>query len=249
VAPIVVIRVQTSAPLGIAAEALDGYGADWTYLDVFDTVEWPDVDDIRGIVALGGGMNVDRVDTYPFLQQSRELLRAAVDRSVPVMGICLGAQMLARALGAEVKQAPSRVVGFRKVTATPEGMDDPVLAPFAPESKVFYFHEDAFDLPDGAELLFSGPTVANQAYRFGESAYGVQWHLEVNQEIVSDWCNETPILESEWGVTKAEVLKEAEAMLPAQQDAGRKTMVNFARLCESRRNRLDRAQRLVSGGE
>jgi GMP synthase (glutamine-hydrolysing) len=234
VAPIVVIRFQPSAPLGIAAHALDESGAEWRYLDVFEPVDWPELDDIGGIIALGGGMNVDRVDEYPFLSMGRGLLVRAVENSVPILGICLGAQMLARALGAEVRPASMRVVGWYEVRSTAAGATDPVLSPFAPKSRVFYFHEDAFELPDGADLLFQGDIVGNQAFRFGTSAYGIQWHLEVTEKIVADWCDETPDLEPAWGVTKAALLKQALNRLPAQQAAGSEAVKGFARLCEAR---------------
>jgi GMP synthase (glutamine-hydrolysing) len=231
VAPIVVIRHQPNAPLGIAADALDEAGFAWRYLDVYADAQWPDLDSIGGLIALGGEMNVDRTDDYPFLERGRRLLAEAVGRGVPVLGICLGAQLLARALGAEVKPSPVREVGFFEVTATPAGRADRVLSTFAPTMPVFQFHEDAFDLPQDAELLFEGEIVTNQAFRFGPSAYGVQWHLEVTEEIVADWCDETPGLESEWGRTKAEVVEEAARLLPVQQAAGRAAVSTFAARC------------------
>jgi GMP synthase (glutamine-hydrolysing) len=230
-APIVVIRHQPNAPLGIAADALDELGVPWTYLDVYEDGPWPELENVGGLIALGGEMNVDRVEDYPFLERGRTLLGEAVDRGLPVLGICLGAQLLARALGAEVKPSPVRELGFLRVDATGAGADDPVLAAFTPSARVFQFHEDASELPDGAELLFRGDLVSNQAFRFGESAYGVQWHFEVTEEIVSDWCDETPDLEEEWGRSKEEVVAEARALLPAQQEAGRKVVGSFARLC------------------
>jgi GMP synthase (glutamine-hydrolysing) len=228
---ITVIRHQPSAPLGIAADALNEIGVPWVYLDVYDAAEWPDLAEVGGLIALGGEMNVDRVDDYPFLERGRLLLAEAVDSGVPLLGICLGAQLLARALGAEVKPSPVKEVGFFDVTATTAGLVDPVLKAFAPRTLVFQFHEDAFDLPDGADLLFESEIVRYQAFRFGPSAYGVQWHLEVTEAIVADWCDETPGLESEWGRTKSDVVDEARRMLPAQQAAGRAAVQAFARLC------------------
>jgi GMP synthase (glutamine-hydrolysing) len=231
VAPIVVIRHQPNAPLGIAADALDEAGVQWTYLDVYQDVAWPDLDAVGGLIALGGEMNVDRIEDYPFLERGRSLLTAAVRRATPVLGICLGAQLLARSLGAEVTPSPVREVGFFEVSATPAGLRDPVLSAFAPAMPVFQFHEDAFEVPEGAELLFEGRNATNQAFRFGRSAYAVQWHMEVDEDIVADWCDETPDLETEWGASKESVLLEAHRLLPAQQAAGRAAVRAFAALC------------------
>jgi GMP synthase-like glutamine amidotransferase len=230
VKPIVAVRFQPSAPLGIAAEALDESRAPWTYLDVWDDDEWPDLERVSGLVVLGVEMNVDRIDDYPFLDRAKGLLADAIVRDVPVLGICLGAQLLARALGARVWTLDTKEIGFIDISATPAGRDDPVLSPFAPMTPVFLFHEDALELPAGADLLFRGDVVQNQAFRYGRSAYGVQFHLEVTEEIISDWCDETPDLEGEWGVTKEQVMKEAAELLPAQQQAGKAAVKRFAEL-------------------
>jgi GMP synthase (glutamine-hydrolysing) len=233
VKPIVAVRFQPSAPLGIAAEALDDTGLPWTYFDVWTGAEWPDLGELSSLIVLGGEMNADSIDDYPFLDRSRRFLADAVERDVPALGICLGAQLLARALGAEVTPLHTKEVGFIDITATSAGRDDPVLSPFAPVTPVFLFHEDALDLPHGAELLFRGEIVPNQAFRYGRAAYGVQFHLEVTEDIISDWCDETPDLEGDWGVTKDQVMKEAEKFLPAQQEAGRAAVRRFAALVAS----------------
>ncbi|MDQ4026517.1 MAG: type 1 glutamine amidotransferase [Actinomycetota bacterium] len=228
--PIVAVRFQPSAPLGIAAEALNESRAPWKYLDVWDDDEWPDLERVSGLVVLGGEMNVDRIDDYPFLDRAKGLLADAVERDVPVLGICLGAQLLARALGARVWTLDTKEIGFIDISATPAGRDDPVLSPFAPMTPVFLFHEDALELPAGADLLFRGDVVQNQAFRYGRSAYGVQFHLEVTEKIISDWCDETPDLEGEWGVTKEQVMKEVAELLPAQQQAGKAAVKRFVEL-------------------
>jgi GMP synthase (glutamine-hydrolysing) len=233
VKPIVVIRHQTSAPLGIAAAALDKARVPWRYLDVWKASEWPDIDDVSGLIALGGAMNANQIEDYPFLQRVRSILEGAVERGVPVLGICLGGQLLACALGAEVEPMVTKEVGFKRIEATTEGREDPVMSPFAPSMPVFEFHEDAFGLPPDAELLFVGEGAANQAFRFGRVAYGVQFHFEATERIIADWCDLAPNLEETWGVNKQGLLREARALLPAQKAAALAAVGNFATLTTS----------------
>ncbi len=231
--PIVVIRHQPSAPLGIAATALDEAGVAWRYLDAWKAAEWPGLDDVSGLIALGGAMNADQTEDYPFLQRVRSVLEGAVEGDVPVLGICLGGQLLARVLGAEVEPMPVKKVGFLRVEATAEGREDPVMSAFAPSMRVFEFHEDAFGLPPGAELLFVGEEAPNQAFRFGRVAYGVQFHFEATERLIAEWCDLNPDLEEAWGVTKQGLLKEARALLPAQKAAALAAVGNFATLTRS----------------
>lgn len=220
VKPIVCVRHQGSAPLGIIEPVLDEAGVRWSYLDAWIGTDRPAASDLSGLIVLGGEMNADDLDGYPFLRSVRALMKEAVDAEVPMLGVCLGAQILTRALGAEVRLAPVREIGFLPIKATSAGMDDPLVGAFAPSSRVFQFHEDECELPPGAELLFEGDDVRVQAFRYGR-AYGVQFHFEVTEEIVAAWCDEVPDLAESWGRTKAEVVEEAHTSLAAQRAAGR----------------------------
>jgi GMP synthase (glutamine-hydrolysing) len=231
--PLLCIRHQENAPLGIIEDVISRSDIPWRYVDAWSSNEMSDVSEVSGLIVLGGEMNADDLDGYPFLRRVRDLTREAVDNEVPVLGVCLGAQILTRALGAEVRSAPRREIGFLPVKATAAGMDDPVLAPFAPEMKVFQFHEDTCELPQGAELLMEGEDVRVQAFRIGRTAYGVQFHFEVTPEIIAVWCDEVPDLEDRWGRSKQAILTEAETLLSAQQTAGQEAgdaFLNMVRL-------------------
>lgn len=228
--PLICVRHQTSAPLGIIEDVLARQEIPWTYLDTWIDSPLPDPSDIGGLVILGGEMNVDLIDVHPYLGDLRDLTRAMVDRGQPVLGVCLGAQVLARALGAPVRRMPVREIGFHEVEATEAGRSDPVLVPFSPSARVFQFHEDTCDLPQGAELLFRGRTSEVQAFRIGERAYGVQFHFEVTIREIAAWCDETPDLEDAWGVTKEELLAQADEYLEAQGAAGREAVRRFLSL-------------------
>ena len=113
----------------------------------------PPHDEVAGAVAMGGPMNVDETDRHPRLAAEREWIAEAVRRGVPVLGICLGAQLLARALGAEVRPGEGPELGFAPVEVSDP--DDPVLGGLAPSTAVLHWHDDVFDLPDGATALAS----------------------------------------------------------------------------------------------
>jgi GMP synthase (glutamine-hydrolysing) len=231
--PLACIRHQGSAPLGIIEDVLRERDLPWRYVDAWSSDGLPDVSEVSGLIVLGGEMNADDLDGYPFLQEVRSLVRSAVDAEVPVLGVCLGAQVLTRALGARVRPAPVREIGFLPVKATDAGMDDGVLAAFTPAATVFQFHEDECELPAGAELLLEGEDVRVQAFRAGPSAYGVQFHFEVTPEIVAAWCDEVPDLEQGWGRSKEAVVAEAERHLDAQTMAGRQVARAFLELVRS----------------
>jgi GMP synthase (glutamine-hydrolysing) len=145
----------------------------------------PQLDGYDALVVLGGPMNVDEQDRHPHLAVEAELLREAVARDLPVLGICLGAQLLAHALGAHVGRNPVKEHGWYPLALTDAGRADPVLAQWAGH-QVCQWHGDTFELPPGAELLATGDTCRHQAFRVGR-AYGVQFHPEVDARILDRW--------------------------------------------------------------
>ena len=147
----------------------------------------PSLDGYEALIILGGPMNSDEIDAYPNLLTEVELIRAAVDRGKSVLGICLGAQLLAKALGGAVARNPVREIGWYDVRLTDEGRRDPVLSAFTPEQQVFQWHEDGIALPPGAVHLAESPASPVQAFRHGEHAYGFQFHLEVDRSLIERW--------------------------------------------------------------
>ncbi|HIF63095.1 MAG TPA: type 1 glutamine amidotransferase [Deltaproteobacteria bacterium] len=152
-----------------------------------DPAARPSLDGYFGLVVLGGPMNVDQVDLYPFLAVEVELVAEALQRGMPVLGICLGAQILARALGADVRPHHSKEIGWYQINPTPAGADDPVFAGMSDTEHIFQWHGDTFDIPSGAVHLASSPDCENQAFRYGDTAYGFQFHLEVDRPMVERW--------------------------------------------------------------
>lgn len=140
-----------------------------------------------GLIVLGGPMNIDQVDEHPHLDTEIELLQEAVAGGIQVLGICLGAQLLAAALGGSVGPAPVREIGWYDVRLTEAGRADPVLGGFSVPQPMFHWHRDTFTLPDGAVGLASSQLCPNQAFRYGEHAYGLQFHLEVEAALIERW--------------------------------------------------------------
>jgi GMP synthase (glutamine-hydrolysing) len=164
-------------------------------LDAFDDVDvlevqalagdpLPDHDDVDGVVAMGGPMGADDLEEHPALAAEREWLTHAVERQIPILGICLGAQLLARALGAQVRAGRRPEIGFAHVDV--HDPRDPVIGALAPRSDVLHWHGDVFDLPDGARSLASSALTEHQAFRVG-NAWGILFHPEADASLVEAW--------------------------------------------------------------
>jgi GMP synthase (glutamine-hydrolysing) len=149
----------------------------------------PDASRYDGLIVLGGPMNCDQVDRHPHLAHELECIRTAIRHGRPVLGICLGSQLIARALGAAVTRNPVKEIGWYDVTPTAAGRTDPLLRHFAGTEKIFQWHGDTFAIPAGAVHLASSPDCVHQAFRFGDNVYGLQFHLEVDAPMIHRWLH------------------------------------------------------------
>jgi GMP synthase-like glutamine amidotransferase len=150
----------------------------------------PSADALAGLVVMGGPMGVH--GDLGWLAPERDLLRQAVDRDLPVLGVCLGAQQLAAALGAEITTGPEEEVGPGQVQLTADGRRDPVLGPeytglSGTTVPCVHWHRDTFSLPDGAVHLAATRHFPHQAFRVGARAYGLQFHVEVDADLAATW--------------------------------------------------------------
>jgi GMP synthase (glutamine-hydrolysing) len=216
VKPILAIEQDPTLPgLGLLGRVVRSRG-----LPLVSAHAWEgDLDGLRasdfgGIVPLGGAMHAWEEDRLPFLGRERELLREAVDEGVPVLGICLGGQVLARALGAEVRPAEHPETGWLTVEATPEAAGDPLLAHLRAPVGVYQWHLDVFDLPAGAVRLARSALSPNQAFRHGERAWGLQFHPEVDLPLLEGWLQNYADAPARFGLDGAALLASATAGSP-----------------------------------
>ena len=145
-----------------------------------------------GVLVLGGPMGVYEADRHPRLRDEMTLLADAAAAGKPVLGICLGAQLLAAALGAKVYPGPAKELGWFDVTLAPGAETDPLFRSFPPVFPALHWHGDVFDLPAGARLLASSARTAHQAFAFGPLAWGLLFHLEADPEQVQAMARAFP---------------------------------------------------------
>lgn len=158
----------------------------------------PVMDRYHGLILLGGPMNCDQLERYPHLSREVELAQAAIASGKPVLGICLGAQLLARALGARVTRNPVKEIGWYELRPTPAAANDPLFRLLPDSQQIFQWHGDTFDIPEHALHLASSPDCPKQAFRYGDNVYGLQFHLEVDQAMIERWLH-APVNQRELG--------------------------------------------------
>ena len=236
--PILLVRCDAFETYGVAPTALAAAGATTRIWDAVDPAdERPDLEDASGVVVFGSTSNVENADDRPFIKEVADLTHEAVERGVPFLGLCFGAQILAWALGADVIKARVRELGFEPIRTLPAAADDPVLSHYGDGDPVFHWHEDTFQLPEGATLLATSDGVPNQAYRVGEMAWATQFHAEVDAAEAEMWVTEASAeqdLEQAWGKSPARVRAEIGLHMAGHERRGRETFRRFVEVARQR---------------
>ena len=178
---------QDDAPTGTFADAVRARGDDLTEWNIANGPPPQPPDSYDAVFIFGGGMHVDQDDRHPWLQNEHELLKRLLANEVPLFGVCLGSQLIAKAAGAHVGPAPHAEIGWHEVELTPEAAADPVFRDIPKRFDAFQWHSYAFELPVGGTPL-ARSDVGPQAYRLGESTWGIQFHAEVTREIGEGWA-------------------------------------------------------------
>jgi GMP synthase (glutamine-hydrolysing) len=215
-----------------AAIAASGVGLDERRLRDGDPLPAPG--EVDGILALGGEQSVLDIGSEPVLAAEAVLLREAVEREVPVLGVCLGAQLLAHALGGSVARLPRRMIAWTPIEPLPAASGDPVLGALPEGAMALHWNEDGFEPPPGAVELLRRPAGTGEAFRYGPCAWGVQFHPEVYDEALGGWYRSGLAQFGEAGVTE-ERARAADALhLPGQRALSRALFGGFARVVAAR---------------
>ncbi len=208
----------------------------------------PALDGYDALIVLGGPMNVDQADRFPHLEHEVRVMREALDQGRPVLGICLGAQLLAHALGGHVGRASAPEIGWHDVAVSDAAGTDPLLGHFAGVERVFQWHGDTFELASGATHLASSERCTNQAFRAGDAAWGLQFHLEVDQPMIARWLahpdNEPAVAALDGGPHT--VLRETERCIARQHELAERAFAGFVERVRSHgRSRVLRPQHVA----
>jgi GMP synthase (glutamine-hydrolysing) len=186
-AKIYVLQHHSVENLGTIADALEGNALAWQYVRVADGQPVPaNMKGAGGLIVMGGPMSVSQTDRYPWLRDEMRLIEDAMKLNLPVLGVCLGAQILAAALGAKVDRNPNgKEIGWHPIRLGDSAKDDRLMRDLPATVTPFHWHGDIFDLPPGAVSLASSDKTPCQAFRMGDKAYGFQFHFEVTPDGVA----------------------------------------------------------------
>jgi GMP synthase-like glutamine amidotransferase len=185
---ILILQNEWTDPEGYLGELLQEKSLAY---DVYKVEEeaLPAPDNYSAIIALGGSQHVYERQKYPYFSAEEALIRQIVQQDIPFLGVCLGGQLLASSFDGTVKRHSETEIGFYDIPLTAEGMADPLYAGFPGYHTTFHWHEDTFDLPHGSVLLASNAITTNQAFRYGQRAYGIQYHIELTPEMLHHWMS------------------------------------------------------------
>jgi GMP synthase (glutamine-hydrolysing) len=182
---VLVLRHELFEHLGHFAPVLEEHRIEYRYHDLGEPMPEGKHD---GLIIMGGPMSAN--DNLPGLKEELELIQRAVRDDVPMLGICLGSQLIAKALGARVYKNEELEIGWAPVWFTDAARDDALFGGMATPETFFHWHGETFDLPEGAEWLAYSEKCRHQAYRYGKRVYGIQFHPEITAEMIVDWCEQ-----------------------------------------------------------
>ena len=188
-----ILQHVEAEPPGRIADALDAKGIPYQIRCIYDGDSVPQtMDGAAGLVVMGGPMGVGDVDTRPHLRDELHLIEDALRRDRPILGVCLGSQLLAHVLGADVRPGDALEIGWHDVMLTEAASTDPLWHSLGPRFTAVHWHGDVFDLPDGAVSLAQSAQTTYQAFRYGAAAYGQMFHVELTPDLIAGMTRAFP---------------------------------------------------------
>lgn len=250
---ILVIKHIDCEGLGLWEEFCREDGLDIEVVALHRGDSLPPPDWFQAVISLGGPMNVYEEGAYPFLKLEDWFIRQTLAEGVPFLGICLGGQLLAKAVGGLVTRNRVKEIGWHPITLDEMGRRDPLFANLPERFTVFHWHGETFSIPAGAVRLASSSACRNQAFRFGRIAYAFQFHLEVTPSMVEEWVDEYGAELAELGetVNPEKLLEETPAQWETLRPLSRQVFENFRRLLclRAQRSGSPTADRLQPGDQ
>lgn len=217
-------HVDNEGP-GNFKRVLDEQEIPFQVLKTFLPVNFVLPEDCWGVIILGGPMNVDDESEYPFLREEKDFIRELIRQEIPLLGICLGAQLIAQAAGGKVFKADEKEIGWYEVALSAEGKHDTLFERLPRSFQVFQWHEDTFSIPPQGKKLITAAGCPNQGFKVGTRCYGIQFHLEADTGMINEWLQSA--LEDLPSNHIGTIQKETEEKEPECLMWGRELLLNF----------------------
>ncbi|HEX5032885.1 MAG TPA: gamma-glutamyl-gamma-aminobutyrate hydrolase family protein [bacterium] len=217
---------RTLAKAGVEVRYIHSYREDLSRLKLSER------EGLSGVIVLGGPMSANDAEELPFIREELRLIEEAMRLELPFLGVCLGSQLLAKALGKRVYRGEAKEIGWYPLWMRPEAKQDPLFQDFPAKLEMFQWHGETFELPYGSALLASSQLYLHQAFRYGKAAYGLQFHAEMTPEMIAEWEREGRAeieragLQARW----ENIEVENDRHLPRLRSLGETAMRGFAKL-------------------
>jgi GMP synthase (glutamine-hydrolysing) len=215
---------------GIISDCLQSANIDMRFVRTFERNPIPsNLDTQAGLIVMGGPMSVYDHDQFPFLLEEQRLIEEALKDDKPVLGVCLGSQLLAATLGAEVKSGAQKEIGWHPVTLTEDAATDALWKELPARFTAYHWHGDVYDLPQGAVSLASSELTPCQGFRYGANAYGFLFHMEVTEKIIKNMVAEFQDELEEQCITAKSIIQKTRDYLSALQTVGGRVFRRWAK--------------------